>query len=183
MRLAVPAARTWQFFVALCNELAKDFYTVHIYNTLLNRRNGEHKLCTYFLTFWIFRAFLRKSWRHLATFSNLFYLLESDFLPEKLQTSYKSAYKYRRYISCWSNPTTSPKPSNGISVTNKKHSEKHQTLSSHTDVCHSISTKLCNCMMIEEIHAIVESPNLLDLISSLAARGHRKCVWKCPHRA
>ena len=74
--LALPCAfgttvRTWKFFVAPCNELAKYFYiaahlqyigykaVVEVFFQITSRgRSGAHKLCTHFLRFWKFsRAF------------------------------------------------------------------------------------------------------------------------------
>jgi len=71
-----------------------------------------------------------------------------------------------------SNPNrpTSPTPL----TEHDKQSEKHHTLSPHTDDSRSISTKLC--MMIQDVRDIIASPNFLDPIKSLATRDHRK-LW------
>ena len=47
-------------------------------------------------------------------------------------------------------------------------------------MCRSISIKLC--AMIQDIRASTAQKTFLDLISSLAARGHRKFGSKMPHR-
>jgi len=79
----MPPARTWQFFVASCNEIAKYFYTdAHLYNrptrskivllwwkvsfcSLLNGRNGEHELK---LISYINIAY--REWSQNVTFTN-----------------------------------------------------------------------------------------------------------------
>jgi len=72
---------------------------------------------------------------------------KGHFGDEKiLQTVSKLTYNVDS-ISCCNNPTTVTKPFTGKGC--QKQSEKHQTLSRHTDVRCSISTKLGT--MIEEV--------------------------------
>jgi len=97
------------------------------------------------------------------SFSNLFHLLKGLLFTEKtVQTPSKSAYKRRRSLVEITQLPVRTEEVDRRRHRNKQKSEKHRTLSSHTD------TKLC--MMIE-VHAIFLPTYFLDPISSLAARG------------